>query len=181
MTVYNLDQTLDALDGLPREQIKVHNYWAATAFDRYHQNSRAEIKFIIHGEITEGWLTWDSEFSKIAMRETKDIANNGGVAMAWFVMAVLLGYKYVEQSEIGDGVDYRFWKEDPDDDFNFLKDNHFVEVSGILEESKTNTLVGRVKQKHNQITRGSKHNETSSVIVTLFKEPITIKEIHNEA
>ena len=113
------------------------------------------------------------------MKENKDLANHGGVAMAWFVMAILLDYKYVEQSEIGEGVDYRFMKSVPnDDDLNFLDDYHYVEVSGILEESSTNTLNGRLKTKHTQITKGSRRLEPSSVIVTLFSVPKTVKEIH---
>jgi len=107
------------------------------------------------------------------------MANHGGVAMAWFVMSVLKDYTYVEQSEIGDGVDYRFKSVEPDDDdLNFLDDYHYVEISGILEESKTNTLKGRIKDKHEQIKKGGKKNKSSSVIVTLFKTPTTVKEIH---
>lgn len=113
------------------------------------------------------------------MKEDKDIANHGGVAMAWFVMSVLLNYCYVEQTEIGDGVDYRFMKSEPaEDELNFLDDYHYVEVSGILQESKTNTLIGRIKNKHEQIKKGGKRNEESSVIVTLFSEPKTVKESH---
>ena len=107
------------------------------------------------------------------------MANHGGVAMAWFVMSVLKEFNYVEQSEIGDGVDYRFKAEEPDDDdLNFLDDFHYVEISGILEESKTNTLQGRIKDKHAQIKRGYKKDKESSVLVTLFKTPRTVKEIH---
>jgi hypothetical protein len=179
MDEFNLNQTVERIVGPPKEQIVVHNYWAATAFDRFHKESKAEIEFLLHGVSKKAILSWDSNFSKAAMKEDKDIANHGGVAMAWFVMSVLLDYSYVEQSEIGDGVDYCFSKTVPsDDDLNFLNDSHFVEVSGILEESKTNTLVGRIKYKHQQIQRGGKRTEPSSVIVTLFSAPRTVKEIH---
>jgi hypothetical protein len=179
MEKYSLNQTIDHLSGPPKEQIIVQNYWAATAFDTFHKNSMAEIEFLIHGVSQKAILNWDSNFSKSAMRESKDIANQGGVALAWFVMAVLLKYSHVEQTEIGDGVDYRFTKAEPnDDDLNFLNDYHFVEVSGILKESQSNTLLGRIKKKHDQIKRGGKHNEPSSVIVTLFSVPKAVKEIH---
>jgi hypothetical protein len=96
-----------------------------------------------------------------------------------FIMSVILDFKYVEQSEIGDGVDYRFFKEMPDDNnLNFLDNDHFVEISGILEETKTNSLQRRLKEKHSQIERGGKRNESSSVIVSLFSEPISVKETH---
>ncbi|MBL0200974.1 MAG: hypothetical protein IPP81_12835 [Chitinophagaceae bacterium] len=179
MAVYNLSQTIDKLSGPTKEHIIIHNNWAATGFDRYHKNSTAEIEFIIEGVLNKATLTWDSNFSKAVMKEDKDIANHGGVALAWFVMSVLLDYGYVEQSEIGDGVDYRFMKSDPgEDDLNFLNDFHYVEISGILQESKTNTLKGRIKNKHEQIRKGGKSNESSSIIVTLFSTPTTVKEIH---
>jgi len=179
MEEFNLNQTIEFLSGPPREQIIVQNYWAATALDRFQNNSRAEIEFQLDGKIQKAILNWDSSFSKSAMKEAKDIANQGGVAFAWFVMSVLLNYRYVEQTEIGDGVDYCFLEFEPnDDDLNFLNNYHFVEVSGILEESKSNTLKGRIKQKHEQINKGGKRNKPSSVIVTLFNAPKTVKEIH---
>lgn len=175
----HLDLTKNKLKGPTQEQIVVCNQWAATAFDKYHTNSNAEIEFNIDGTITKAILEWDSNFSKSAMKEKIDMANHGGVAMAWFVMAVIQELTYVEQSEIGDGVDYRFKSVEPDDDdLNFLDDYHYVEISGILEESKTNTLKGRIKGKHEQISRGGKKDKLSSVIVTLFNAPTTIKETH---
>ena len=179
MEEYNLKQTIDNLRGPSKEQIMVHNQWASVAFDRYHKDSKVEIEFIIEGISRKGLLCWDSNFPKAAMRENKDIANHGAVAMAWFVMAVLLSYRYVEQTEINTGVDYRFIRSEPDDDdLNFLDDYHYVEVSGLSQESKTNTLKERIRQKHEQIKRGTKRNEPSSVIVTLFHDPKTVKETH---
>lgn len=179
MIEYNLDLTNGKLAGPTSAQIISNNQWAATAFDRYHTDSKAVVEFEIDGTTSKVGLSWDSKFSKAAMNEDKDMANHGDVAMAWFIMSVLLGYGYVEQSEIGDGVDYRFMKAEPaDDDLNFLDDYHYIEVSGILQESKTNTLNGRIKEKHAQIIRSGKRDKPSSVIVTLFSEPKTVKEIH---
>lgn len=155
MDEYHLSQT-EKLAGPTKEQIIVHNQWAAVALDRYHIGSASQIEFTIDGTTTRALLKWNSKFSKAAMKEDKDIANHGGVAMAMFVMAVLLDYGFVEQTEIGDGVDYRFMKSEPnDDDLNFLNDYHYVEVSGILEESGSNTLKARLKDKHDQIDRGA--------------------------
>lgn len=179
MEELNLNQTIQSLKGPTTEQIVVHNQWAATGFDRYHSNSSAEMEFLIDGHSKRVKLSWDSGFSKAAMKEDKDIANHGGVAIAWFVMSAVLDYNYVEQTEIGDGVDYRFMKSEPDeDDLNFLNHHQFVEVSGILEESKTNTLERRIREKHDQIKRGGKRDEPSSVIVTLFSGPKSVKESH---
>lgn len=171
--------TESKLKGPTLEQIIVHNQWAATALDLYHNESTAEIEFENEGVLSNTILAWDSNFSKAAMKENIDMANHGGVALAWFIMSVLLDFDYVEQSEIGDGVDYHFRKEEPaDDDFNFLDDYHYVEISGILRETETNTLKRRIKDKHNQINRGGKRDQSSSVIVTLFSQPKIVKETH---
>lgn len=179
MVQYHLDYTNAKLSGPTTAQIDSCNQWAATALDKYHSNSEADFEFTIQGTSIKAKIGWNSNFSKAAMKEEIDMANHGGVALAWFTMSILLNYNYVEQSEIGDGVDYRFKKEAPnDDDLNFMDDFHYVEISGILQESKTNTLKARIKGKHEQIKRGSKHNEPSSVIVTLFSQPKTVKELH---
>jgi hypothetical protein len=179
MKKYDLNQTCDSLRGPTKEHILVQNQWAAIALNEFHQNSRVEFEFDIDGTIEKSLLSWDSNFSTTTMNENVDKANHGGVAIAFFVMAVLLDYKYVEQSEIGEGVDYLFKKNEPnDDDLNFLNDSHFVEVSGILKETQTNTLVGRIKKKHDQINNGTRREESSSVIVTLFSSPKTVKELH---
>ncbi|MDD4554438.1 MAG: hypothetical protein PHP04_09575 [Bacteroidales bacterium] len=179
MESFNLNATQLKLKGPSIDQIKVHNQWAATALDLYHKDSNAIIEFNIEGEVINANLAWDSNFSKAAMKEEKDMANHGGVALAWFVMSVLQDFNYVEQTEIGEGVDYRFREDEPsDDELNFLDDYHYVEVSGILNESRTNTLKGRIKEKHDQIVRGCQRDKPSSVIVTLFSQPKTVKEIH---
>lgn len=176
---YHLDQTLDSLQGPSPEQIKVCNQWAAVALDKFHQDCTAKISFLIDSIGKDAILQWDSTFSKAAMKEKTEMANHGGVALAFFVMSVISDFGYVEQSEIGDGVDYHFKKEEPkDDDLNFLDDSHYVEISGILEESSSNTLKSRLRTKHSQIARGFKKNEFSSVIVTLFSQPKTVKEVH---
>ncbi|MBW8331639.1 MAG: hypothetical protein K0M40_06455 [Prolixibacteraceae bacterium] len=181
METYNLNQTIEKLKGPTKEQIAFYNQSAAVALDKYHVDSSTVFNFLIDGNNRPALLKWDSNFSKVAIKEKKDIANFGGVSLAMFVMSVLLDYKYVEQTEIGDGVDYRFLKEEPnDDELNFLEDPnfHFVEVSGVLEESKTNTLKGRIQDKHRQIIRGAMRNEKSSVIVTLFSKSKVVKEVH---
>ena len=174
---YHLNQIVERLKGASPEQLTVFNQWAAVALDRYHQNSSAIFEFIIDNKNRECNLCWNSNFPKAAMREEVKIAEDGGVSLAFFVMSVLLGYRYVQQSEIGEGVDYGFQINTPDPE-NFFKDCHHVEISGLLEERGGNTLASRVKYKHGQIDKGSRKNDPSSVIVTHFKKPITVKEIH---
>jgi len=172
-----LEETLNNLIGPSKEQIIVFNQWAARALDEYHQDSNTQMNFNLDGISSTVQLSWNSDFPKDAMNEKKKIAEEGGVSLAFFVMSVLLDYRYVQQTEIGTGVDYRFKKTVPDS-LNFLDQSHFIEISAILEESATNTLKKRIEQKHQQINRGARKNEESSVIVTLFTDPIAVKETH---
>ncbi len=179
MISHHLDETLAKLKGPTKEQIIVNNQSAAVALDKFHNDSGAIFDFEIDGTVLKVQLVWDSKFPKAAMKEEIYLAFHGGESLAMFVMSVLCGYKYVEQSEIGSGVDYRFLKNEPnDDDLNFLDNYHYVEISGILRESKSNTLKGRIKEKHDQIDKGYKSGNKSSVIVTLFSSAKTVKEIH---
>ncbi|MCL1671690.1 hypothetical protein [Elizabethkingia ursingii] len=182
METFDISIVAEELKGPTKEQIAFYNQHAIVGFDKFHKNSEVEYEFVIDGEIRKIKLQWDSNFSKAGIKEKRDIANFGGVAMAYFVMSILFNYKYVEQSEIGEGVDYRFLEVEPaDDDLNFLDNGHYVEISGILEEKGSNTLKNRISQKHSQINNGTRCSEKSSVVVTLLKKPLTIKEVHNEA
>jgi hypothetical protein len=175
---HHLDETLAKLQGASKELLTVFNQWAAIALDQYHAGSRAELTLTIDGRPQNVILVWNSNFPKEAMRERKKMAEEGGLSLAMFVMSVLLNFKYVQQTEIGEGVDYRFQLEIPTSD-NFLLGSHYVEVSGLLEESPTNTLKKRIEDKHKQIDRGRRSMaEPSSVIVTLFKGCTTVKELH---
>jgi hypothetical protein len=179
MNKHHLDETIQLLKGPTSAQITVNNQWAAVALDKFHEGSKVIIQTEIDGQVTSIELSWNSSFSKAAMKEEIYMAFHGGESIAMFVMSVLCGYRYTEQSEIGTGVDYRFMKEEPsDDDMNFLDNYHYVEISGILKSSNTNTLKARIKDKHLQISKGGKSDKISSVIVTLFSEPKTIKETH---
>jgi len=179
MIPIHLNETIDKLKGPTKEQIIVGNQWAVTALERYHTDGMAKFEFEIDGIPHSSKITWDTGFSRAAMQERVDMANHGAVAMAMFLMAVLLDYGYVEQTEIGEGTDYKFMKAAPaDDNLNFMQNGHYVEVSGMLEEGSSNTLSGRIKDKHQQIRKGRGVKKEASVIVTLFSQPKTVKEVH---
>lgn len=179
MIPIDLEHTVKKLKGPSQEQIITCNQWAIVALERYHSNEMVAFEFEVDGVRYSSKVTWNGKFSRAGMREKVDMANHGGVALAMFVMSVLLNYSYVEQTEIGDGVDYKFMENEPDEnDLNFLAGGHYVEVSGILEENESNTLSARLKKKHQQIRRGAKNGEASSVIITLFRQPKTVKKVH---
>ncbi|MEP7268493.1 MAG: hypothetical protein ABI844_12770 [Saprospiraceae bacterium] len=180
MNEYLLSDTLKHLTGPSKEQIIVNNQWASVAFGKYHANNIVKIKLLVNEGNEHFQLKLESSFSKAAMKEEKYMAFHGAESLAWFLMSVLNGYKYLSQSEIGEGCDYRFYKDIPNDaNLNFLSEEfEFIEISGIMEESKTNTIRIRLKQKHLQLTKGTKRDEPSSIIVSLFKQPTIVKVKH---
>src|SRR5688572_15308563 len=122
---YHLDQTISKLQGASKEQLIVFNQWAAVALDLYHKNSTALFEFTFDKKNLKENVAWNSNFNKGLMRERKHIAEDGGVGLAFFLMSVLLKYRYVQQSEIGEGVDYGFQTKKPSSK-NFFKNCHFV-------------------------------------------------------
>ncbi len=174
---YHLNQTLDSLTGVSKTLIKVKNEWAAVALNKFHNDSKVDYEFNIDGEEINCTLEWDSNFEPGGYKEKNDIAKEGAESLAFFVMSILLNYHYANQSEIGEGVDWGFQNNRPESD-NFYIGCHYVEVSGIIEEKSSNKGTYRIKAKHTQIEKGTRKDEQTSVIVTIFKSPITIKEIH---
>jgi hypothetical protein len=109
--VHHLDETVKELKGPSREQLIVWNQWAAVALNKFFQNSSAHFYFVTDGKQISITLNWNSNFPQDAMREKKNIAENGGISLALFIMSVIFDYRYLHQTEIGEGVDYGFQKE----------------------------------------------------------------------
>jgi hypothetical protein len=176
-TSYHLDDTIKLLKGPSPEQMIVFNQMAATALDNFHNGSKTTFHLTVDSNELDVVLSWNSNFSKAAMREKKKIAEEGAISLAFFIMSVILDYRWVMQTEIGDGVDYNFKKEQPSDD-NFLQASHNIEISGIFSETVSNNLKTRLAVKHEQINKGSRSCESSSIIITIFDKAIAVKEIH---
>jgi hypothetical protein len=75
MEEYSLNQTNNVLSGPTKEQITVQNQWAAVALDRFHNDSKAVISIKTDNEIKKVKLSWNSNFSKSAMKEEIDMAH----------------------------------------------------------------------------------------------------------
>ena len=122
-------------------------------------------------------LEWDSAFNPEMMVEVRDISNFGGISLALFYMCVLNGYRRCRQSEQGEGVDYYFSKGTADNQDLFGTDGVYVEISRTCTPGKAEILE-RVRKKHEQISRGSRSNEKTAVIVSSLPEKCTTYESH---
>lgn len=165
LTEYHLHTTTETLQGASKELITVKNQWAAVGLDQSYDNSQANFTVSIDGTSHQLLLKWDSSFPKDAMKNKHNIAEFGGVSLAFFVMSQLLNYNYLLQTEIGEGVDYWFTKIEELDDTVLEGDGIYVEISGILDGSEAD-IGRRRKKKHQQINNGSRRNEPAAIFIS---------------
>jgi hypothetical protein len=178
-TEFHLDETAEMLRrGASRESILTNNQWAAVGLDHFHNGSTAEFLFRVDDTEQRIVLRWNSNFEKLSMRETKYIAEHGGISLTYFLMSVLLGYRTVVQTEIGDGVDYMFSKDEiVNHEDVFALEGVFVEVSGIYD-GDSGTVLNRVRHKHGQIAAGGRREAPSAVSVACLSSAETRYEAH---
>lgn len=129
----------------------------------------------IEGDINASFeLKWSKSPKQGGWQEPKVIAENGGIAIAFFLILELTEFEIIQQAVIGTGIDYWLgYKETSDkyDAVNFL--NARLEISGMNNEPRS-VLNNRVRQKIKQ-TRFSDHLEIPAyIIVTEFGKPISM-------
>ena len=119
-------------------------------------------------------LKWQSPIKVSGWKESRDIAENGSIAISFLLILELTEYEIIQQSVIGTGFDY--WlgykpsskKSDPD---NFL--NARLEVSGI-NKGRRSVMTQRVRQKLKQVGVSDYLNIPAYIVVTEFGTPISI-------
>lgn len=123
---------------------------------------------------TQYKLSWTKQPIKRGWQESRIIAENGGIAIAFFLTLELTEYQIIQQAIIGTGFDYWLgYKEnsknyDPD---NFL--NARLEISGINKGSRAE-INYRLRQKLQQTDKSDYLNIPAFIVVTEFGTPISI-------
>ena len=108
----------------------------------------SEKKFSIH---------WEGEVSEQLRRSYADLrraTDQAACAIAFLLIRELTHYKTVEQAIIGTSVDY--WLSDIDEPDDYLIFNHTarLEISGILSETKSNSVEARMRSKLERLKKG---------------------------
>ncbi|MCB0567347.1 MAG: hypothetical protein KDD01_23510 [Phaeodactylibacter sp.] len=119
-------------------------------------------------------LRWDALPQKSGWQESRDIAEAGSIALAFFVILELTDFQIIQQAVIGTGFDYWLgYKEDHTlyDPDNFI--NARLEVSGILNERKKG-IIKRIRQKTKQVSKSDDLNIPAFIVVVEFGTPICI-------
>ncbi len=105
------------------------------------------------------------------MKDTQENTEWGATAIALMMAEQESGCTIVERSVKGTGFDW--WLGEDDDDFGIFQKKARLEISGILEENRNNTIEKRVKEKIAQTKVSSHTRLVAHISVTDFKSPKT--------
>lgn len=139
-----------------------------------NQNHQSGVILKVEGDKkTSFQLIWQSISVGQGWKEQRIIAENGGIAIAFFVTLELTPYQIIQQAIIGKGFDYWLGYKDKHKDYD--PDNFFnarLEISGTNKssEAEVNAIV---KKKLKQTDKSDYLNIPAFVIVTKFGTPIS--------
>lgn len=117
-------------------------------------------------------LLWSNDLNEEIVNSWKnnnDAAELGAIAIAILLVQKLTSYRRFEISEIGTGID--FWLlENRESQAQSKEAKARLEVSGIFEETPSNTIAKRTRKKLKQIKRSDYTKLPGIVVVTSFKK-----------
>ncbi len=125
-------------------------------------------------EKEEFQIVWEEKIEKNTLKswaDLKEAAEYGAVAIAILVLMEMGEYNYFERMHQGAGFDYWLdtyngadWEE------NIQEKKARLEISGILKESKSNSIKMRLGIKTKQVKKGN-FTMPALVAVVAFSEP----------
>ncbi len=139
-----------------------------------HHNHAEEISFSkTNGPEKSYILSWgkNPEDVKRGLKDTQETTEWGATAIALLVAEEFSGCTIAERSKKGTGFDW--WLGNDDDDFGIFQNKARLEISGILEENKNNTIEKRIKEKIAQTKFSNSTGLKAHISVTDFKGPKT--------
>jgi len=119
-------------------------------------------------------LVWDVEMAKSKLRELRDLAEFGAIAIGTLLVDALTEYRVIEQSVIGTGFDYWLGYDPSDpryDPGNFYHAR--LEISGISAGTRKDALL-RMKLKMRQMEVSDPLKIPALIIVVEFSTPFAI-------
>lgn len=114
------------------------------------------------------WTTPVDEKTRRNWADLQEATEYAATGIAILLAEHLSGFDCIERSSKGTGFDYWLGTEDPLGVFNGKAK---LEISGILEESPTNNLSKRVKEKQSQTTKSSHLGIEANISVSEFSTP----------
>jgi len=135
------------------------------------------VELEVEGRVSESIkLSWSMHANPLepGWQQKRVFTEFGACAIAFLLVHAFTEFTVLRQSSYNSGVDYflGYRKGTPSyNEKNYLKEAARLEVSGIFEETKSNSLVRRLKEKENQVKSNNKANLPVYISVTEFNTP----------
>ena len=119
-------------------------------------------------------LFWEHSPSSKILRYWKNdssIANYAAVGLALLLVSELTSYQSFEIASFGTGVDYWMNTERNASETKYFVREARLEISGILKETKSNTVNMRLNLKKKQVKKSDNSNTSAWIAVIEFSTP----------
>lgn len=172
---YNLQKVLDVnMHGITSVQAQYHLEACLVCLD-YHQHQTGVLLKIEDRKSEIIQLNWSRTVTDKIRRswdDLQDATEHGAIAIAVLLLVERTNYSIVARTVKGNGFDY--WLSD---DTSF-EDNELIptgsarlEVSGILTQTKNNTILSRINRKEKQVSSSDNSNFPAIILVVEFSHP----------
>jgi len=174
-----LEINLDELkNGLPTLTKSVGSFYAdAGKYCLLGANHKSGVIFSIEGdnksEVTLLWNCSQEDLKKFpyTFGDKQEAIEYGATGIAILLVKKIENYDSVERSYKGTGFDYWAGKTENSNEELLFDKKLRLEISGIAEESESNTVQKRVKIKQKQVSISDGTNIPSCVIIVEFGTP----------
>ena len=172
MTVCEVDISKDIpVTGLTTSFMNSIAEAAIVCFD--DQNHDSGVTLRIEGELNESIIfQWSTEVSfqiKDTWNDLQEATEYGATYLAVLIIHYFTPLKVIKRSRKRTGFDY--WLGEKEDENYPFQEKSRLEISGILQENKRNSVDKRVKEKLNQTKQSDNLNLPAYIVVVGFHQP----------
>jgi hypothetical protein len=158
---------------IPVEAVGFYKHNCMICLDKYGYQSGVQVK-VHHDDQNDNFeVCWNgvvTEEIRRAYRDQNKATDFAACSIALLLVPQLTEFTAVEQSNVGTTIDYYLAPKTQDDTLIF---NHAarLEVSGILEENKDNTVDGRIQRKVRRLKPDPRGSLPTFIVVVEFSQP----------
>lgn len=121
---------------------------------------------------TQFCVVWAANVNKAGYKEVRKIIEHAAEAISFYLCSKLTEFTVIEEAFIGTGIDYWLGYDETHENYdskNFIRAR--LEISGINEETNTNSIDSRVKRKRFQTDKSDKTKLPGFISVVEFSTP----------
>lgn len=176
MSTFVIDSLSKILKAFNLEDCEAFSNYCIVALENNKHSTGCLLK-VLGDQEKEFRLEWTKQFKKARYVEETEITKNAAEAISFFLSKELTPYSIVYGAKIGTGIDY--WMGFDEDDERYNAKNFIqarIEISGINEESKTNTVAGRNEIKRKQSNKSDSTGYPAYISIVELKTPWALFE-----